>query len=424
VSRVVLVLDDVEVVVRLLLVVVGGRLVDVELVVVVAGRLVEVLAGSEDEVLEEVVLVEELLDEVVLVDVVLLVVEVELLVVLVLAGGRVVLVVGRGRCRGTGTGGVTAGTPTTLTGQPRARALATPVPVSARPAPGAASRATASRATRTRQPAQRFMASPARRRRRRAGAESSTAALPPASTPQRQKMPSEDGIRHGCEASRRAALTRLRPGGILRGAVLTGPPEAILAILRTARSPTPDPRLSEVLEAFRRRWLTIARVRYPGLGDDAEDAVQAALLKLVSGERLDGLKDPSRLEAWARSLFVHTVLDVVREGGRHHRRRAYLGEGEEDPEALLRERVPSDRPNPEEMTAYRERLAIVTRCVERLEVGRLRFLADLPEKEIAERRQLSRDAVAGQLKRLRQGLRRALGDDTSSGLAPSPRKRP
>ena len=205
-------------------------------------------------------------------------------------------------------------------------------------------------------------------------------------------------------------LTHCRTPGMVRAplVVLTGPPEAILAILRSAQSGAPDPRLEEVLEAFRRQWLAIARRRYPGLQNDLEDAVQSALLKLLSGERLERVKDPSRLEAWARSVLVNTVMDFARDGARHRRRRAYLGQPDEDPEDALREHVPTDRPTPEEATAYHQRLAIVARCVEGVEVARLKFIDDLPEKEIAARQRLTRDAVAGQLKRLRKGLRVAL----------------
>jgi RNA polymerase sigma factor (sigma-70 family) len=192
--------------------------------------------------------------------------------------------------------------------------------------------------------------------------------------------------------------------------VLNAPPEAILAILRSAQSAAPDPRLGEVLTAFREHWMSLARRRYPALRDDVEDAVQAALLKLVSGEKLDGLKDASRLEAWARSVFVNTVLDVAREGGRHRARRGYLGTPDEDPEEALRDRFPADRPTPEETADHRQRLQIVARCVESFEVARLKFVEGLAEKEIAERQNVTRDAVAGQLKRIRRALRAALED--------------
>jgi len=192
--------------------------------------------------------------------------------------------------------------------------------------------------------------------------------------------------------------------------VLDGRPEAILAILRSARSAAPDPLLGEVLEAFRRQWLAFARKRYPDLRDDLEDAIQSALVKLVSTEKLNGLKDVARLESWARSLFVHTVLDLARESGRHRARRVYLGPADGDPEETLREGHPADRPTPEEAAAYRERLAIVARCVEKLDIARLKFIEDLPDKEIALRQNATRDGVAGQLKRIRKGLRIAFGD--------------
>ncbi len=213
-----------------------------------------------------------------------------------------------------------------------------------------------------------------------------------------------------CRAGRLRLDGRPGAGASSSALVLKGPPQAIVAILRSAQSAAPDPRLGDVLEAFRRQWLAIARKRYPGLGDDLEDAVQTALLKLISGEKLGGLKDVTRLEAWARSIFIHTVLDFAREGGRHRSHRAYPGRPEEDPEETLRERLPSDRPSPEDMTAFRERLEIVSRCVEKLDVARLRFVEDLPEKEIARRQHLTRDGVAGQLKRIRKALRIAFGD--------------
>lgn len=187
-------------------------------------------------------------------------------------------------------------------------------------------------------------------------------------------------------------------------------PEAVLAILRSAHSAVPDARLDAVLGAFRSHWLAIARQRYPGLADDVEDAVQSALVKLVSTEKLDAVKDVTRIEAWARSLFVHTVVDVARDGRRHRRGRAYVGASDDDAEQALRDELPGDQPTPEEMAVHRERLAIVAACVRGLEVARLRFVDELSEKEIAARQHLTRDGVAGQLKRIRKGLRLALGD--------------
>jgi len=195
-----------------------------------------------------------------------------------------------------------------------------------------------------------------------------------------------------------------------RDDVLTGPPEAILGILRSAHTQAPDPRLGSVLENFRKHWMALGRRRYPQLQDDLEDAVQTALMKLVSTEKLDTLREADRLEAWARALFVHTVLDLARDGRRHSKRRSYVGTPEDDPELALRDALPDDAPTPEDLAAQRERLAIVARAASRLEVARLKFVEDLPEKEIASRQGLTRDSVAGQLKRIRKALRQAFED--------------
>jgi RNA polymerase sigma factor (sigma-70 family) len=192
--------------------------------------------------------------------------------------------------------------------------------------------------------------------------------------------------------------------------MLRGQPEVLLGILRSAYSMTPDTRLAPVLEDFRKRWLVLGCRHYPQLRDDLEDAVQSALLKLVCSDKLDTLREAERLEAWARSLFVLTVFDLARDGRRHNNRRTYVGTSEDDPEHALRDTLPDWGPSPEELASHRERLAIVARTVSRPELAQLKFVEDLPEKEIATRQGVTRFAVAGQLKRMRKALRRALDD--------------
>jgi len=108
------------------------------------------------------------------------------------------------------------------------------------------------------------------------------------------------------------------------------------------------------------------------------------------------------------------VLDLARDRRCELTRRSLLGRPGEDPEEVLRDRLPSATPTPEELVEARERLQIVARCVESLEVARLRFVEGLAEKDIAVRRGLTRDGVAGQLKRFRKALRRALGEPEGS----------
>jgi RNA polymerase sigma factor (sigma-70 family) len=190
--------------------------------------------------------------------------------------------------------------------------------------------------------------------------------------------------------------------------MLVGPPGSIREILRSANSRTPNPRLGLVLESFRKQWLALGHRLYPHLGDDLQDAVQTALMKLVATEKLETLHEADRLEAWARSLFVRAVLDLARHEWRHSRRRTYVGTAEDDPEHALRDALPDSGPSPEDLASHRERLAIVARVVSRLEIARLKFVEDLPEKEIATSQGLTRFAVAGRLKRVRVALGKAL----------------
>lgn len=191
--------------------------------------------------------------------------------------------------------------------------------------------------------------------------------------------------------------------------MLTAPPEVIVAVLRSARSGEPDPRLDDVLRAFRREWEALGRRRYPALGDALEDALQTALVKLISPERLATLRDPARVGPWARSIFIHAVMDVARDLVRHRGGRIAHGP-DEDPEEVLRDRIPATTPTPEDDLASRERVRIVAECIGRIEIAKLRFVEDLPEKDIAERLALTRDGVAGQLKRIRKAIRKALED--------------
>jgi RNA polymerase sigma factor (sigma-70 family) len=188
-------------------------------------------------------------------------------------------------------------------------------------------------------------------------------------------------------------------------------PETVLCILRSACTQSPDPRLDGVLAQFRERWLVLGRRRYGWLGGGIEDAAQIALMRLVASDKLDSLRQPTALEAWARSFFVHAVLDLARDGARRDRMRVSAGASGGHTEDELLDGIPDGRPTPEELASFRERLAIVGRVVARLEVARLKFVDDLPEKEIATRRGMTRSCVAGRLKRVRQALRQALGDD-------------
>jgi len=189
-------------------------------------------------------------------------------------------------------------------------------------------------------------------------------------------------------------------------------------VLRSARGRDPDPRVSELLEAFRRQWRAVARRRYPRLGDDLDDAIQEAMTKLTDPARLDSLRDPERVEAWARSLFVHTVLDVLRAEHVHAGPRVTQAGDDDEGESIV-DLLASATQGPEEIAAHQQRLRLVMAVIGSIDVARLKFLEDLPDNEIAARCNLTRDGVAGQLKRVRKRLRGVL--DAADHIAETPR---
>src|SRR5207247_636361 len=148
---------------------------------------------------------------------------------------------------------------------------------------------------------------------------------------------------------------------------------------RAARSDPRDPALREVRLAgpAARRGAggvpaAVARPRPQALSEATgrrRGRGPERLAKLVSGEKLDGPKDVARLESLGPEPL--RPQGAGRESGRRRTRRAYLASPDEYPEEVLRNGLPGDRPTPEEMTAYRERLEIVARCVETLDVARL-----------------------------------------------------
>ena len=185
-------------------------------------------------------------------------------------------------------------------------------------------------------------------------------------------------------------------------------PEEVVAILRSASTPPPDPRLDDVLEAFRSQWRRIARRKCPGLLEDVDDAIQNASLKLLLPRKLATLKDPTRIETWARTLFLNTLLDLAADRQREFSRRATLGGPGDDPEEFLRDRLPSTGPSLEEEVVHRERARFVIEWIKEFEIMQLKARG-LPDKEIADLLGLTPNAVRQQLKRRREDLKRALG---------------
>lgn len=188
-------------------------------------------------------------------------------------------------------------------------------------------------------------------------------------------------------------------------------PADALTVLQSAASGRADPRLGDVLAALRGHWLAIARKRYPGLAADFDDAVQDAYAKLLSRTALDQVRDAARLEAWARRVFLNALFDLARDRRRSLDRAAACAEAV----STFDQPMPASAPSAEEVACHRERLRIVASYISRLPIAKLKFADGLADRDIALRTKLTRDGVAGRLKRLRTELREGLGESGSDG---------
>ena len=187
------------------------------------------------------------------------------------------------------------------------------------------------------------------------------------------------------------------------------PVTEVIAALRLATAPAGDHGpLDALLLTIRRDWEMIAHTRYPALDADTPDAIQTAFAKLLAPGTLDGLADPSRVGAWVRSVFVNTVIDLLRD--RQRRGGSRDAEGTDEDPAALCDRLPASTPGPEDVARGHELSRLLERSPACSDAARLRWIEDLPEREIAVRLGTTRSAIATQLKRLRRRLRKDLGE--------------
>src|SRR5207253_7770652 len=114
-----------------------------------------------------------------------------------------------------------------------------------------------------------------------------------------------------------------------------------------------NPRLAQVVECFRTRWLAWARRRYPAVEAQHEDAVRQAQLLVL--RRIDQLRDPVHVERWADSIFAIVLREIVK---RHRPATAWKA-----PPVLPPDCLPHLAPTPRDEAAFRELLEIVCSAV-------------------------------------------------------------
>lgn len=181
--------------------------------------------------------------------------------------------------------------------------------------------------------------------------------------------------------------------------------------------------LDELVVRYERRIAACAR-RMTLRSDEAEDAVQEILLRLVAS--VGDFRGDSAFGTWLYRLAHNTCVDEFRRSSRERRHRQLLPDNT-DPEELL------DRLDPQETAAWttpERRLdaaiqdCYAARAIRRLpdryrEVLRLRVAEGRSHAEMAAALDTSVDAIKGRLKRARQQLRAELADGDRCPLCAS-----
>ena len=193
-------------------------------------------------------------------------------------------------------------------------------------------------------------------------------------------------------------------------------PHEVVRVLKAAQENPHSAELQEVLRAFERRWLGLARRRWPWLAEHHRPAVNAALHRICT--RIEDLDDPQLVDHWATLQFVRVIDGFRKAQRRDATRQADLSppEGAEDGDPL--DRIPSGRRGPEDEADFRARLAIVQSVVRLSREAYLRLVADLPVEEVSLLTGRSNEWIRTFTMRLRRALREYL-DDSSSPRPPA-----
>ncbi len=148
----------------------------------------------------------------------------------------------------------------------------------------------------------------------------------------------------------------------------------------------------------------------------ASDLVQQTLLKAV--QAIDQFRGGTEAEfrGWLRQILAHEIAHLHRDlhrDKRDIRREQAIQQRLDQSSIRLEQWLVADTASPSRQIDTRERLLILSRCLEDLpeaqrEAVRMRYLEDLSVQEIAERLDKSVPSVAGLLHRGLAALREAM----------------
>lgn len=191
--------------------------------------------------------------------------------------------------------------------------------------------------------------------------------------------------------------------------------EEILEAVQALQAGAPSNRAFEIL--FRHFYRPLHRFFFnrPGLREEADDLVQATLLRAFQGIRQYRPEEHAGFDSWLWTVAENVWKNAVRE--RRTQKRTLPGEAVEldaagegpavDPKA--------GTPDPEEAALSRERTRVLRQAIESLPAGmrrvtELRLLGDLKYEDIARVQGIGLNSVRSQLFEARRRLKPVLDD--------------
>ena len=151
-------------------------------------------------------------------------------------------------------------------------------------------------------------------------------------------------------------------------------------------------------------------LRYAGNRNTAEDLVQQVWMKVIKA--LPKYDERSKFGSWLFSIAHHSCIDAVRK-----KSPAAAADFDEVP---LMEKLPGERPNPEEELIRLEERGLLEKAIQQLpdeqkEVLLMRIYSDLPFREIADILHAPLNTILGRMhyamKHLRQTIMQLTEED-------------
>jgi DNA-directed RNA polymerase specialized sigma24 family protein len=186
-------------------------------------------------------------------------------------------------------------------------------------------------------------------------------------------------------------------------------PEEIVALLLATADDPRDHARNDMLAMLGEYLRAVARSKFPGLGDEADDLALLVLEVVARQERLASIKDRGRFWPWLHGVLIRKGKTALRTTRRRRARIILAPSHEKDSVAWIAALAGSGVPSAETIAHNRGTLRRAIDELRRTDVGRLRLLLDRDNETVAAELGCTPNAVASKVNYLRDKLRKLRG---------------